>query len=62
MIQFVQFSMCFRESKENIQQKKLNITQKDPLQYNLFEELAQKYGKTHVIRVKTMEEFETNVI
>jgi hypothetical protein len=30
--------------------------------YNVHEELAGKYGKTHVFRVKTLEEFDQKVI
>jgi hypothetical protein len=41
------------------------VTEQQPntgVMYNVHEELAGKYGKTHVFRVKTMEEFDLKVI
>ena len=47
----------FRSSKSTNKTKN-----SDPSMYNVHEELAGKYGKTHVFKVKTMEEFDQKVI
>jgi hypothetical protein len=47
----------FRPSKSTNKTKN-----SDPSMYNVHEELAGKYGKTHVFKVKTMEDFDQKVI